>query len=321
VIKAAALALLLLPMSGDTTELFKISDPRISESSGLAASHLHPGILYTHNDSGNGPQVFAIGPDGRTKATFTISGAQNRDWEAISLGRDEQGHSVIYIGDIGDNLYGAWPYVTIYRVREPSAMRDQTLHATAFRFKYEDGPRNAESLLVDPRTNRLYVASKTKLFGGNGTLYEAPAHLRTSGFNLLRKVGDAPATATDGAFAPDGRTFVIRGYFGATLYTAPGKELTDVDLPAQKQGESITYTPDGRALLVGSEGDDQPVYQVPLPAEALPKSPSPSPRSGPGKKPQASGSTTTDHSRTLAYIVIAALAAGAAAWVVRRRNR
>jgi hypothetical protein len=318
VIKAAGLALLLLPMGG-TTELFKISDPRIPESSGLAASHKHPGILYTHNDSGHLPQVFAIGPDGRTKATFTISGAQARDWEAISLGRDEQGRPALYIADIGDNLNGAWPYVTVYRVREPGRLRDQTLHATAFRFKYEDGPRNAESLLIDPRTNRLYVASKTKLFGGHGTLYEAPAHLKTGGYNILRKVGGAPATATDAAFAPDGSTFVIRGYFGATLYTAPGKELTDVDLPSQEQGESITYTADGRALLVGSEGDDQPVYRVPLPDEALPKSPSPSPSPGHNKAaPAASG---TGHSRTLGYVIVAILAAGAAAWIVRRRTR
>ena len=313
-IKAAALVL--LPVLADPVQLFKISDPRISESSGLAASRKHPGIVYTHDDSGHLPQVFAVGPDGRTKATFAISGAQNRDWEAISIGRDERGRSAIYIGDIGDNLNGAWPYVTVYRVIEPARLHDQTLHATAFRFKYEDGPRNAESLLIDPRTNRLYIASKTKLLSGDeGHLYQAPAHLSTSGFNRLRKVGVAPPTATDGAFAPDGGTFVIRGYFGATLYTAPGKKLTDVDLPTQDQGESVTYALDGRALLVGSEGNDEPVYQVPLPSQALPTT-----KPSPGRAATAVRAGKSDDN-TLGYLVIAALAAITAAVVVRRRTR
>ncbi len=313
-----ALAAALLPLLADPVRLFTISDPRISESSGLAVSAEHPGIVYTHNDSGHLPQVFAVGQDGRTKAVLTIAGATNRDWEAISIGRDERGRSAIYIGDIGDNLNGAWPYVTVYRVTEPARLRSQTLHATAFRFKYEDGPRNAESLLINPRTNRLYIASKTKLFtGGAGNLYEAPAHLRSSGFNVLRKVGSAPATATDGAFAPDASTFVIRGYFGAVLYTAPGKKLTDLDLPTQDQGESIAYALDGRSVLVGSEGTDEPVYRVELPAQALPKD---TPTTKATAKAAGPTSGKSDSTRTLGYLVIGVLAAVVAAVVVRRRS-
>ena len=41
-----------------------IKDSRITESSGLAASLLHPGVLWTHNDSGNPPRIYAIDPDG-----------------------------------------------------------------------------------------------------------------------------------------------------------------------------------------------------------------------------------------------------------------
>ena len=45
---------------GGSTVAFRISDPRITESSGLAASKLHPGVYWTHNDSGDGPYVYAI---------------------------------------------------------------------------------------------------------------------------------------------------------------------------------------------------------------------------------------------------------------------
>jgi hypothetical protein len=245
---------------------FTVSDRRISESSGLAVSTRHPGIVYTHNDSGGSPTIYALGPDGRTRATYTLAGARARDWEAIAVGRDEAGGPALFVADIGDNAGGAWPYVTVYRVPEPAQIRDQTLQATAFRLSYADGPRNAESLLINPRTNRLYIASK-QIGGG---LYEAPARLRTDRDNVLRRIGGAPLLATDGAYAPDGRTFVIRTYYAAHIYSAPGKLLRIVSLPNQEQGESIAYSTDGQSLLAGSEGIGQPVYRVPLPKGAQP---------------------------------------------------
>lgn len=267
--------------AADARVLFTIQDPRIDESSGLAASVLHPGVLYTLNDSGDAPRFFAVGPDGRTRATFTLSGASARDWEAIATGRDEAGRPVLFLADIGDNLGGAWLTISVYRVREPDTLRDARLRATRFRFRYADGPRNAEALLVDPRTNRLYVASKER----HGGLYEAPARLRTDRVNILHRVADVPERVTDGAFAPDGRRFVLRTYFSAYVYDAPGHEVASFLLPLQRQGESATFSRDGRALLVGSEGLHSEVWKVALPADAVPPpepagSPHPSVRSG-----------------------------------------
>ncbi|MFA1548774.1 hypothetical protein [Actinomadura chokoriensis] len=305
----------------DDRVAFTISDPRITESSGLAASARHPGVVYTHNDSGGVPQIFALGPDGRVRAVLTVGGASARDWEGIALGRDGGGRPAIFVADIGDNLGGAWPYVTVYRIPEPARLRSQTLHATAFKIKYADGPRNAETLMINPRTNRLYIASK--LFGGK--IYEAPARLRTSGFNVMHKVGDAPAIATDGAFSPDGRTCVIRTYFGARLYSVgpdgrPGKTLKSIDMPMQAQGESVTYTADGRSLLVGSEGKSQPVHQLPLPQEALPAaSPSASPENA-----GAAGETENgrrDATGTRAGLFLALAIAGAVGYGLVRGRR
>jgi hypothetical protein len=87
-------------------------------------------------------------------------------------------------------------------------------------------------------------------------------------------VGDAPPIATDAAFAPDGRTFVIRTYTAAHVYAmtaaGPGRQLDVVSLPDQDQGESIAYGQDGSSLLAGSEGTDEPLWRVPLPAAARP---------------------------------------------------
>lgn len=248
----------------DARKLCTIGDPRITENSGLAASVRHPGIVYTFNDSGGLPQLYALDAHCHTKATLKFAGARNRDWEAMAIGPDG-----LYAGDIGDNFDGAWPYVTVYRIPEPAVLRTQTVHPTAYRFKYADGPRNAETLMINPRTGRLYIADKR--FGG--TLYEAPKKLSTHGFNVLHRVGGAPVYATDGAFSPDGRTFVIRTYWDAEIYSAPDKKLADVNIPAQKQGEGVTFTPDGRSLLLSSEGTNQPLWEVPVPAGALPPKP------------------------------------------------
>jgi hypothetical protein len=252
-----------------TRVLLTVQDPRITESSGLAASARHPGVLYTHNDSGDTPRVYAVGPDGRTRAALTLRGAKARDWEAVAAGRDDAGRAALFVGDIGDNLHGAWPSISVYRVTEPATLRDATVPATRFRFRYADGARDAEALLVDPRTNRLYVVSKES---GRGGLYQAPARLRSDRVNVLRRVADAPALVTDGSFSPDGTRFVLRSYLSAHVFSAPGRspvrDLGSFGLPLQGQGESATYSRDGRFLLVGSEGAGSKVWQVTLPDAA-----------------------------------------------------
>ncbi|MBB4700470.1 hypothetical protein [Sphaerisporangium siamense] len=266
--------------SGDGKErlLFRFKDPRIGESSGLAVSPTHKNVYYTHNDSGSGPQFYAVGPDGRTLATFTLAGAAARDWEAMAASVDPAtGQSSLWFADIGDNMNGAWPDYSIYKVAEPKVMRDATLQATRYRFRYKDGGRNAEGIMVHPTTGRLYVVSKEFA----GSIYAAPAKLRTDKVNILRRVGPAPIMATDAAYAPDGSSFVIRTYFSASLYKAPGDLIGRVTMPALDQAESITYARDGRHLLTGTEGASSPVYAVPLPASAVAKPAKPEPaRSG-----------------------------------------
>ncbi|WP_283139006.1 hypothetical protein [Rhizohabitans arisaemae] len=247
--------------------LFTFKDPRITESSGLAVSNRHPGIVYTHNDSSASARFFAVGPDGRTRASYTVAGATARDWEAMAASKDPRtGRSYLWFGDIGDNLK-TWQNISVYRVEEPAALRGGVVRAVRFRFRFQDGPRDAEGIMVHPVTGRLYVVSKE----WNGGVYAAPSQLRTDRVNVLRRVGSAPLMATDAAYARDGRTFVIRTYFSASVYSAPDKQVAKVSMPSLKQSESIAYSADGRALLVGSEGVNSPLWRVPLPAEALPK--------------------------------------------------
>ncbi|MGW3974997.1 WD40 repeat domain-containing protein [Streptomyces mirabilis] len=263
---AAAVLALALPapaLAADGDGGFTIKDSRIAESSGLAASHLHPGIYWTHNDSDDGPYIYAVDSrTGETVATITMKGVgAPRDVEAISLGPDGD----LYVGDIGDNLGGKWSYVWIYKLPEPKVLKDQTIRATQYIVKYADGPRNAEALMVHPKTGRVYIADKNE---DGGHLYEGPARLSTSGTNIFRPVATIDLWVTDGAFSPDGQQLVVRGYFGGIAYAWNDGRLKRqgrLNVPLQRQGESVTYTPDGSRLMYGSEGKDSPVQPGSVP--------------------------------------------------------
>lgn len=260
---AAAMLALAAPVAtaapaADPDRSFRISDPRITESSGLAASRAHPGIYWTHNDQDK-PLIYGVDSrTGETVATITMRGVgEPRDMEAISVGADGN----VYVGDIGDNLNGGWDHVWIYRFPEPKRLADTTVDATQFTVKYADGPRDAEALMVHPTTGRVYIASKNEDGGG---LYEGPAKLTTGGTNTFTRVAEVP-WVTDGAFSPDGKELVLRSYFSARGYVwqngRPGADHR-VRAPIQGQAESVTYTLDGSALMFGTEGTRSEVNRV-----------------------------------------------------------
>jgi hypothetical protein len=240
----------------DGDEGFTIKDPRITESSGLAASRLHPGVYWTHNDQDEGPYLYAVdGGTGETVARVALSGVGTpRDVEAIAVGPGNR----ILVGDIGDNLGGTWPHVWIYELPEPTELKDQTVRATQYVVKYEDGARDAESMVVHPKTGRVYIIDKNE---DGGHLYEGPAKLSASGTNVFRPTVPVDLWATDAALSPDGERLAVRGYLGGIWYDWNGGEIRRggrISVPLG-QGESATYTTDGRKLLLGMEGVGSPV--------------------------------------------------------------
>src|SRR5215211_4514749 len=105
---------------GPPITLTTIKDKSVSESSGLVASRSTPGAYWTHNDSGDGPFIYAFDTRGDSLGIFRVAGAQARDWEDMAAGPGpERGKSYLYIGDIGDNN-SARAEVVVYRVAEPA---------------------------------------------------------------------------------------------------------------------------------------------------------------------------------------------------------
>src|SRR5256885_14017641 len=54
--------------------------PRVIESSGVAGSHAFPGGLWTHNDSGDGPYLYAADRRGPHRGALPVRGAPGVGW-------------------------------------------------------------------------------------------------------------------------------------------------------------------------------------------------------------------------------------------------
>lgn len=269
------------PGPGDPPTQFTMS-PNLPEESGLAMSKKHAKTVYSMEDSGNAATVYAYDTtNGQRKAALTVTGATNTDWEALAVGTDGN----IYVGDIGNNFTNR-PTITVYRAAEPATLANGSLAATPFTLQFADGQHDAESMFVDPADNTLYVASKAN----PGKVYRAPNPLVAGQTNQLTEVtGHAAirATATDGAFSPDGRAYVIRsgkplGADVAKVYNASTRQQIgpDLTLPSVSQGESVTYY-NCKWLLVGSE-QDAIVRTVELPAASVPDPNCSNPQPGQG---------------------------------------
>ena len=259
-----------------------LEDAAIDESSGLAASPTQPGVLWTVEDSGGGPFLHAVGPNGAALGRWLVAGAENRDWEDLAAGVAPDGTPVLWIADTGDNAETRTD-AALYRVPEPpvdpAAPADgwPTLPAERFPLAFPNGPRDVEALFVHPFTDEVVLVAK-----GWGAAEVFRVWPRPGEVAVAEPVGriDPPGRgplgqATGGAVSPDGARLALRTYGGlAEWEIAPGQGLADallgdplaVPVPFIGQGEAVAYGPDGRTLYLSAEGNPAPLVTLP-PAE------------------------------------------------------
>lgn len=284
------------PTPATSKKLFTIKDQRIQKPTGLAKSVKHDGIYYAVNDSGTSPRVFAIDTTGKVKAVLRFK-ADLTDVEAVGVGRD----GTIYVADIGDSEANR-DMVEIYTIQEPENLDDQDVKYHRFDFTYPDGAHDAETLLVEPGTNQLYVV--TKATKGTGMIYAAPPAPSRQGTNELSELAPAPAgVITDGTFLPDGQSVVLRTSADVST-VAWGDTPTVIARGATPfgQGETVAVGRTDNTVLVGA---NSAVYQVAVPAKksaATPPAASATPKAGTGD--QAGGSS--GNSNNLTWILIGA---------------
>src|SRR3954452_13646389 len=136
-----------LPFASGPVQVFKIRDPRIAESSGLAVSPTHSGVMWTHNDSGDSSRIFALGAKGQTLGVWRLDVAPARDWEAMTATKDARGRGVLWVGDTGDNSSSRANGILVHRALEPANPEGGgTLKATSYRLRYPDQPHDAEAM-------------------------------------------------------------------------------------------------------------------------------------------------------------------------------
>jgi hypothetical protein len=253
-----------------------------NETSGLAASSVNKGLLYIHNDSGDTSRFFLIGANGTLKAIYTFKANPLikhgvTDCEDIAAGTGPQGKRYVYIGDIGDNN-AKRKHIIVYRVKEPKVKHSAgifagTVKADPLYLKYPDGPRDAETLMIDPVEKLFYIISKRE---DSVSVYTAP---------LLFKGGDTvtlvkrAALFFEGAnsgkwicggdISGDGSGVLVKNYLKVYYWKRKGKEPVwqllmtpprEMPYKVEQQGEAVGFATDKKGYYTISEGMHPEVY-------------------------------------------------------------
>jgi hypothetical protein len=255
----------------------KLKSYAMAELSGLAASRITPGVLWSHNDTGDQARVFALNDQGALLAEVLALDVTPDDWEDIAVGPCQAGQCV-FIGDIGDNSFSRLEYA-VYRIVEPVVdpaklgVKNQ-MTADKLTYVYPGGKHyNAETLLIHPSTGDLYVVTKW----GPGTassVFRLPqpylaATTTTAVFVATLDPVTATSPMTGGSIHPCGNRLLLRTYTGLFLFSKPlggtfeatfSQAALAVPVAEEVQGEAVGWRWDGLGYYSVSEAPWQPIW-------------------------------------------------------------
>lgn len=249
-----------------TQDLGVLANIEIDEASGMVASQRNPAHYWVINDSKDLNRMFLVSQQGQGKAEFTLSGLQNRDWEAMGRWQNRTGQTYLYVADIGDNQAQNKSY-QVHRFLEPSLQLTDPLRRVikatqSLEFKLPDGSRDMECMLIDQISGDLYFISKQE---DHKRLYRLPADafaqhgvqnaqficelnfsVPTSNLSLLKQI----YYITDGNVASSNEEIIVRNYL-EIYYWKKGKHESIADALRRKprivpsilvpQGEALAF--------------------------------------------------------------------------------
>jgi hypothetical protein len=245
--------------------LSELKAKKLREVSGLASSARNPGLLWAHNDSGHGAEVFLIDDKCDIKQSFILAGIENRDWEDIAVGPGpDSTKTYVYVGEIGDND-GTYALKYIYRFEEPltdSSGETQTIRDfETITFRLPNGRRtDTEALFVEDQTKDLYVVTKR----------EQPVHVyqikypySTEDTLDAQETAALPLTQIVAAdLSSDGHDLIMKNYYHIYYWNnSEGRPLSELlkerpeEIPyePEPQGESLTWARDNSGFYTISE--------------------------------------------------------------------
>ena len=239
----------------------RVTDPTATELSGLVRSRAQRDLLWSHDDSGAGPELYGLRADGRVAAHPTVTGAQAVDWEDIAAGSARDGAPLLYVGDIGDNA-SARESIDVYRLPEPKVGDSATALAARLTLRYPDRPHDAEALLVDPIRGDLIIVTKVL---GSARAYRTKAREPAGAYTLTAGPSVDMSLVTAGDVSADGRTIVLRGYDRIAVWARRGRErltttlarapcVSPTSLLGEGQGEAIALDRHATSFMTVPEG-------------------------------------------------------------------
>lgn len=266
----------------------RIESQEIKEASGLAISSRSDNFLWTLNDSGGSSHLHLFGSDGRDHGKVKVTNAKNIDWEDLASFTLD-GKNYLLVADVGDNR-AVRDSCSIHIVPEPKLpaagqkLDGQVAAAWHLVFRYEDGPRDCESVAVDVVDGKIILISKRSK---PPEVYELPLRApKKRGVIVARKIGETAVDSPAGSLIPfanqptgldisrDRSRAAVVTYFGVFLFPREPRETWAQAFAKSprvlgphglSQAESIAFSGDGKTLYIVSEGKNSPVirYRVP----------------------------------------------------------
>jgi hypothetical protein len=243
-----------------------------NELSGIAESHKRPGILYVHEDKAGKAVIYLTNKQGTDLGKVLLDGCSPRDWEDITIGPGpEAGISYVYMADIGDNK-AQNTSVFIYRFAEPDlsiVSAASEIHITSFdkiEVQYSKGAANAETLLIDPLTKDLFLATKenTKSY-----IYKIAYPQSLTSVTIVKPSLQLDFDLlTSGGISANGKEVLLRNksqvwYWkrgeGEDIVSTLSRKPQDAPYAANEhQGEGICFAADGGGYFTDTEIRDYP---------------------------------------------------------------
>ncbi len=253
-----------------------LSDRSLNEASGMAASRNYPGILWSHNDSGDFARLYALTLDGSSLGTWTLPVGLPVDCEALAIGPapDAPGDH-LYLADIGNNGLGR-DHLIIHRIPEPDIAIEglpgqPSMQLVSYEVFFPPGiAEDVEAFAVDPLDGAFLFF--TKRYAPLSYFLMAPTPNPGEKVNLV-VIGTLPISMVSGAdISVDGGMLVVRTYEEVIIFDrhdgeswpeALGRPGCPQPLGWENQGEAIAFLPDGSGYVTVSEGSASPVIFYP----------------------------------------------------------
>lgn len=250
------------PVTHKTPVLRAALNPIIFESSGLVWTD---GQLWTHNDSGDPPDIYCIDTtDGHTLQTVIVDNYPNVDWEDITADSN-----YIYVGDHGNNS-GDRTDLKVLKIAKADIGSGSTVHvnAQAISFSYTDqtsftpsSTHNFDCEALISIKDSLYIFTKDR--GDNQTrVYKMPKVPGTYALTPYTSY-NVGGLITGADYNPATNQVVLVGYksghtysflwylseFTGDMFFSGNKRRIEIGSSSEWQTEGVAWLSDNRLFI------------------------------------------------------------------------